>query len=234
MIESWIELARGPLFRISLAILVFGLIYRLSVVTVQVVAAWIRAGDRQLPGKAIAAATLGWLFPKRLLRSRPLYSIASFSFHIGIVVVPLFLVGHVALLGGYLPRWWPTLPPIVADVATLVCIVALASLIIGRLSSSTARELSKKRDFAILTVLLLLVLSGFLASHPVFSPFGARTLLLAHLLLGNLVLVMIPVTKIVHCVIYPFAQLVFELGWHFPAQSGRHVAVVLKKEGEPI
>ena len=78
MIESWIDLARGPLFRVSLGILVLGLIYRFAVAAVQVAAAWRRAGDRQLPTAAIASATLGWLFPRRLLRARPLYSVASF------------------------------------------------------------------------------------------------------------------------------------------------------------
>jgi nitrate reductase gamma subunit len=234
MIESWIDLARGPLFRVSLAILVLGLAYRLAVAVGQVIAAWKRAGDRQLPTAAIASATLGWLFPRRLLRARPLYSIASFSFHIGILLVPLFLAGHVVLLAGYLPAAWPRLDPLAADVLTLVCIVALGALIVGRTVSSTAVALNKPQDLAIPIVLFLLVLSGFFSSHPALSPFGARTMLLAHMLLGNLALVLTPMTKIVHCVLYPLTQLVFELGWHFPAETGRHVAVVLNKEGEPV
>ena len=54
------------------------------------------------------------------------------------------------------------------------------------------------------------------------------------ILLGNLVLVLIPVTKIAHCVLYPFSQLVFQLGWHFPADTGRHVSTVLNKEDQPV
>lgn len=234
MIETWIDLARGPLFRISLAILVLGLLYRLAVVLVQVVVAWRRAGDRELPLKSIAGATLGWLLPRRLLRSRPLYSLASFSFHIGIVLLPLFLLGHVTLLGGYLPDRWPVLDALVADILSVACILALASLIAGRLLSPTARALSKVQDVSILVLLFLLVLTGFLGSHPTLSPFGARALVLAHLLLGNLTLILTPMTKIVHCVLYPLTQLVFELGWHFPAETGRHVAMVLDKEGEPV
>jgi hypothetical protein len=234
MIESWIDFARGPLLRVSFGILVLGLIYRFAVAVVQVVTAWRRAGDRQLPTAAIASATLGWLFPKRLLRARPLYSFASFSFHVGIILVPLFLVGHVVLLEGYLPRAWPRLDPLLADVLALVSIVALGAVMLGRTISNTALALNKTQDLAVLVVLFLLVLSGFLASHPMLSPLGARTMLLAHMLFGNLALILTPTTKIVHCVLYPLTQLVFELGWHFPAETGRHVAVVLKKEGEPI
>jgi nitrate reductase gamma subunit len=234
MIESWIDLASGPLFRISLVILILGLAYRFAVALGQVVAAWSRAGDRRLPTGAIASATLGWLLPKRLLRARPYYSIASFAFHVGILLLPLFVVGHVALLAGFLPGFWPRLDPLAADVLTLVCIAALAVLLIGRMSSRVTRALSKAQDLLILCVLLSLVLTGFLASHPTLSPLGARGMLLVHMLVGNLALILTPTTKIVHCVLYPLTQLVFELGWHFPAETGRHVSAVLNKEGEPV
>ena len=32
----------------------------------------------------------------------------------------------------------------------------------------------------------------------------------------------------------PLTQLISEIGWHFPAESGKHVAVALAKENEPI
>jgi nitrate reductase gamma subunit len=232
--DSWIELASGPLFRIAVAILVLGLGYRFTVATAQVAAAWRRAGDRKVPTRAVAAATLGWLFPRRLLRAKPLYSVASFLMHVGILLVPLFLFGHVALVQRWLPAAWPRLSPALADTLTVVAIAASAVLIGGRLATKTSRHLSKPMDVAILVVLFLLVLFGFLASHPAFSPVDARAMLLVHMLLGNLALILTPTTKIAHCVLYPFTQLIFQLGWHFPAESGRHVAVALAKEEEPV
>jgi nitrate reductase gamma subunit len=232
--DSWIELARGPLFRVSLAILVLGLAYRFIVALVQIVQVWRSAGDRRVPTKAVARATLSWIFPRRLLRARPLYSVASLLFHVGIILVPLFLLGHVALLSGWLPAGWPTLGPLAADVLTILCIVALGGLLVGRLASRTARALSKPQDVLILAVLFLLMLFGLFASHPGWSPFDARAMVLLHMLAGNLVLILTPTTKIAHCVLYPLTQLIFELGWHFPAESGRHVAVALAKENEPV
>mgnify|MGYP000665194020 CR=1 FL=1 len=58
--------------------------------------------------------------------------------------------------------------------------------------------------------------------------------MLTHLLLGNLALILTPMTKIVHCVLGPLTQLLSEVAWHFPADSGRRVAAVLGKENEPI
>ena len=150
------------------------------------------------------------------------------------IVVPLFLVGHVALLAGILPRSWPTLNSTVADSITLACLAALVVLLVGRVAVKSARKLTRAQDVLILVVLLMTVLFGFLAAHPTQSPFDARTMLLFHILGGNLVLVLMPTTKIAHCVLYPFTQLLFQLGWHFPAETGRHVAVALAKEDEPI
>ncbi len=61
-----------------------------------------------------------------------------------------------------------------------------------------------------------------------------RGLVLVHVLVGDLALILTPLTKIVHCILYPLTQLLSEVGWHFPAASGRHVAVALAKEQEPI
>lgn len=232
--DLWIEIARGPLFRIALTVMVLGLAYRLVVVILQIAAAWFRAADRRLPGRDIVAATVGWLLPVRLLRSRPIYSAASLLFHIGVIVVPLFLAGHGALLAGFLPGAWPTLSPALADGLTLACLAALVVLLAGRVVVQPARKLTKARDILLLAVLLLTVLFGYLAAHPTQSPLAARSMLLLHILVGNLVLVLIPTTKIAHCVLYPFTQLLFQLGWHFPAETGRHVAIALAKEDEPI
>jgi len=232
--DLWIETARGPFFRVALTIMILGLGYRVVVVVLQIATAWLRAADRRLPGKDIAAATLGWLVPVRLLRSRPVYSAASFLFHVGVIVVPLFLVGHAALLAGILPRSWPTLNSTVADGLTLASLAALVVLLVGRVTVKSARKLTRAQDVLILVALLMTLLFGFLAAHPTQSPFDARAMLLFHILGGNLVLVLIPTTKIAHCVLYPFTQLLFQLGWHFPAESGRHVAIALAKEDEPI
>jgi len=150
------------------------------------------------------------------------------------VVVPLFLGGHVALLVGILPGWWPVLPQSVAETITFISLLALIALLVGRFSSPSSRTLSRVSDVAILVILAALLLFGWWAANPAFSPFAARTMLMIHIMLGNLVLVMIPTTKIAHCALMPFARLVFQLGWHFPAATGRHVAQALNKEGEPV
>lgn len=232
--DAWIALARGPLFRFSLAVCVLGLLYRVVVAGYSLLRAWQKAGDRLLPLPAIARATLDWVVPRRLLRARPLYSVASFAFHIGVVLVPLFLAGHVALWQQDLPVHWPKLSSLAADTLTLLALAALTGVLFGRVLTKESRALTRTQDVVVLVLLAAVLAAGFLAAHPVLAPFDARALLLTHVLLGDLVLILTPLTKIVHCILFPFMQLAGEIGWHFPAESGRHVALALGKEGERI
>jgi len=234
MMDTWIDLARGPLFRISLAICLLGLLYRFCTTVWQIAAAHRRAGDRRLPYRTIVRATLQWVLPWRLLRMRPVYALGSLLFHAGILLVPLFYVGHVTLWAGTLPGWWPRLAAGPSDVLTWLALAGLVVVLLSRLLVKSSRDLSRAGDVGILLLLLGLVAGGYWAAHPGASPLAPRTMLLVHMLIGNLALVLTPLTKIVHCVLAPLTQLMGEVGWHFPAASGRNVAVALAKENEPL
>jgi len=232
--DTWIDLARGSLFRISLAICLLGLAYRFGVAIAQIYNSHQRAGDRRLPRAVILKTTLKWLFPLRLFRLRPWYSLSSLAFHVGILAVPLFYAGHVTLWQRSLAWRWPVLSPGVSDVLSLVAIGGLAAILLSRLLIAASRDLTTREDVRILVLLLVLTASGYWAAHPLSSPLAPRLMLLLHILVGDLALILTPLTKIVHCVLSPLTQLLSEVGWHFPAESGKHVAVALAKENEPI
>jgi nitrate reductase gamma subunit len=232
--DSWIALATGPLFRIALTVCLLGLAYRLGVVLWQIRRSHNRSGDKRLEKKALLWATLRGLTPLRRWRVRPVYSLASLAFHLGILLVPLFFVGHVTLWQGSLQLAWPVLNPLASDVLSLMAITGLAVILLGRLLVRQSRDLTSHQDVGIVLLLLFLAASGYWASHPASSPLDPRAMLLVHLLLGDLALILTPLTKIVHCVLSPLTQLLGEVAWHFPAESGRHVAIALGKENESI
>jgi nitrate reductase gamma subunit len=232
--DAWIEFARGPLFRASLTVLVLGLGYRIVLAMTNAAGAWRRAGDRALPWRAITVGTLEWVFPIKLLRLRPLLSVASFCFHLGLVVVPLFLLGHVALLPGILPAWWPVLGATVADALTLLAIASCLFIFAARLAPGPTRALTGAADLVLLVVLLLVLVTGLLAAKPTWTPVDARLLLLLHVLFGNAALVLVPTTKIVHCVLFPFTRLSNELGWRNVPGVGDRILVALAKENERV
>ena len=58
--------------------------------------------------------------------------------------------------------------------------------------------------------------------------------MLVHALSGDLVLMLIPFTKMSHVVRLPVTQLITELGWHLEPGAGERVARALHTEEEPI
>jgi nitrate reductase gamma subunit len=230
--DAWIALARGPLFRLALAMCLLGLAYHLLNTLWMLRQSHRRAADKELRLRSVLAAILGGLLPAR--RRRPLQTVASLAFHAGILLVPLFFVGHVTLWQPYLPIGWPTLGPVASDGLTLAALAGLLALLLGRWLVRTSRELTSRADVAVLLLLLAVVASGYWAAHPTSSPAAPRAMLLAHILLGDLTLALTPLTKIAHGVLAPLNHLVTEVAWHFPAESGAHVALALGKENDPV
>ena len=95
--EAWLEFARGPLFLFSFSFMILGLLRHLLVTSWQVVTAMRRAGDKSLPYAKILVASLKWLFPVGKIRDQVLFSLTSILFHLSILIVPIFLAGHIAL-----------------------------------------------------------------------------------------------------------------------------------------
>jgi len=230
--DTWIALARGPLFRVALAVCLLGLLYHLLNTLWMIRQSHMRATDKDVSLGRVLAATLSGLLPVR--RRRPLQTMASLAFHAGIVLVPLFSVGHVTLWQPHVGLPWPTLSPMAGDALSLAAIAGLLTLILGRWLVRTARDLTSRADVAVLLLLLVVTTSGYWSAHAAASPLAPRAMLLVHLLAANLVLVLTPLTKMVHCVLAPLNPLLSEVAWHFPAESGAHVALALGKENDPI
>jgi nitrate reductase gamma subunit len=230
--DAWIAFARGPMFRVALAACLLGLAYHLGNTLWMLIQSHRRSTDKELALGTVWRATLGSLLPFR--QRRPIQTIAGVAFHAGILLVPLFYVGHVTLWQPHLPLPWPTLGPEVSDALTLAALAGLVALLLWRLLVRTSRELTVTADVAVLLLLLVVTASGYWAAHPGASPTAPRTMLLVHLLAANLALFLTPLTKMVHCVLAPLNQLVSEVAWHFPAESGAHVAIALGKENDPV
>ena len=138
--DAWIALARGPMFRVALAACLLGLAYHLVNTLWMIIQSHRRSTDKELSLGTVLAATLGSLLPLR--RRRPLQTIAGLAFHAGILLVPLFYVGHVPLWQPPLPIPSPALGPTVSDALSLAALAGLAGVLMWRLLVRTSRERS--------------------------------------------------------------------------------------------
>ncbi len=232
--EAWLEWARGPFFRLAFLILGLGLIRHLAMTGTGIFRAMLRTDDHNYLYRQVIITTIKWLFPFKEMNNRLWYSITSVSFHVGLILIPIFLVGHIMLWKRGIGIGWPGLPQHITDGLTVLTVVTGILLIIGRLANKDSRQLSRVQDFLLPPLLLVPFISGFLAMHPSINPVSYNTAMFIHVMSGNLIFILIPFTKIAHCVLLPLNQLVTEVGWHFPADSGDNVALALHKETKPV
>jgi len=233
--DGLLEFARGPLFRFSLAVMLLGL---LRVVALDLSAAYMahrRAGDKTIPWNWVIRRTLMWFFPvNRIFASRPAYSLISILFHVGLLLVPIFLYAHVELWRGTIGFGWFTLPKAVADWMTIATVVLGLLLVISRISSRTSRFLSRKQDFLWPIILLIPFATGYICANTGVGPAGYRFGLLVHVLSADVILILLPFTKIAHCVLMPLSQLISAMAWKFPAETDNDVCTTLNKKGAPV
>jgi len=232
--ESWIEWARGPAFIFAFSFMLLGLTRHVFLTIWEVVRAMRRAGDKSLPYRQIGIATAKWLVPIDKWKNDFVFSLTSVLFHVAILIVPIFLAGHVALWTRGLGVWWPAVPNQVANVLTIVAVVTAVALVIQRAAARATRALSRFQDYALPLMIAVPFASGFLVMHPAMNPFSYEAMLLVHVLSANLVLILIPITKLSHVMLIPTVQLVSEVAWHWPPDAGSKLAVTLGKENEPI
>jgi hypothetical protein len=232
--EGWLHFARGPLFQAALALMLLGLVRQLALTLWSVRRTWRRAGDPTLPTSQVARATVRWLVPFGHLRERWPYSVTTVVFHVGVILVPLFLAGHVALWERGVGLSWPALPNALATGLTFAVIVTALGLILLRALSGATRPLGRLQDYALPLLVGVAFASGMFVMHPAWNPLPAQPTLLVHVLTADLLLALVPLTKLSHMILLPLTQLVSELAWHFPPDAGSRVAVTLGKENEPI
>lgn len=226
--QAWIDFGRGPLFRLAIGLMALGLLRAVVLTIVGIAEAYRRNSDRIVPWKVVARQTLGWLVPAgRLWRARPVYSSTSFLFHAGLLAVPLFLAAHVRLWRGAVGFAWPGMGQTPADYLTLMTIAAGLGLFCGRAFHRAARALSRLQDYVWPPLLIVPFATGYVCSHAALRAEAYQALMLAHVYAADLILIMIPFTKVAHCVLTPFSQAVTAVSWKFVPGAGERVAATL-------
>jgi nitrate reductase gamma subunit len=215
--------------------MILGLIRILILDIYGAVEAYRRAGDKKLAWGDAIRKTLRWLFPfKSAFTRRPVYSVISILFHIGLILVPIFLLAHVQLWQDSIGISWWSLPDFWADFLTLLTIGGGLALLLGRIGSKGARLLSRRQDYLWPPLLILPFITGYFCANTALAPQTYRIMMLIHVLTGELILVLLPFTKIAHCVLVPFSQFIIALAWKFPARVDDKICTSLNKKGAPV
>jgi nitrate reductase gamma subunit len=210
------EFLRGPCLRATAFIFVIATIWRLAYLY-----GLSRERDRvhynHKDLKWALRSIFQWLLPlgSRSMRSKPAFSIASYIFHMCLFVVPMFLSAHNTLWRESFGWSFRSMPDSVADALTILFMTSVVFLVLRRLVRPEVRILSSPWDYILPILVLLPFLTGFLAYHQV-GPY--RAVLVLHVLCGELLLIIVPFTKIGHFILFFFTRTF--IGYEMGARRG--------------
>ena len=161
-----------------------------------------------------ARALLAGFLPGRAtyMHQQPFFTAATFIFHICLLLTPLFLLAHVVLWYESWELLWWDLPDLAADMMTILVILGCLFFLLRRLIQAEARAVTRPADYVVLALVLLPFLSGFMAGHQ-WGPY--RFFLVLHILSGELLLIYLPFSKLIHMILFPFTRS------HLGAQFGK-------------
>ena len=183
-----------------------GLLFRLSRKKDQII-------YNHISPKWALRSILYWLIPggSASMRQQPFFTVVAFVFHLSLLTVPLFLSAHNLLWEEAFNISLWSLPDALADGMTVALIAAAVFLYARRLIRPEVRILTSSWDYFLLIMTALPFLTGFLAYHQ-WGPYEA--LLSLHILLSQVMLILIPITKLGHMILFFFTRafIGFEMG----------------------
>ncbi len=188
--------ARGGALNWALMIFVAGIVLRLFEIF-----SLGRKGDLAVPRRVTPGSGWRTMFTRSLpaegmLKREAVTYIAGYVFHIGLFVALFLLAAHIEFFRSLTGLSWPNLPTPMVDAVVIAAIVALVVQLANRISSPVKRMLSGVGDYVAWAVTLLPLLTGYMAYHHLL--FEYTLMLSLHILSVDLLLVVLPFTKLFH------------------------------------
>ena len=201
------ELVRGPLVWVSLIVFVLGTIFQVY----RFFTLSRKAGiSPHVPLSPPEEDLPKWYSPDRIvgffkkagntvLSVHPVTIVVSTVFHVLLVFVPLFLLGHNELIELTLGISLPSVSEHASDLLTFVILLCCAFFLYRRLFLARVRSITSFYDYLVLALATVPFLSGFLAYHQIYD---YRTVMVIHMLSGELMIMAIPFTKLTHMIFF--------------------------------
>ena len=145
---------------------------------------------------------LHWIIPFANInsRERPVFTVFTFAFHICLLAVPIFLLAHIILWDESFSISWWSLPDSVADIMAVIVVVCCGYFLWRRLTQPEVKFVTFSSDFIILDIVAAPFITGFLAYHQLFA---YKFMLILHILCGEIMLAVIPFTRLRHMLFFP-------------------------------
>jgi len=192
--------ARGPGLAYATVIMVFGLTLRV-----------IEILSLGRPKELAEVRSSGTADGVKLVVKRSLpeprnwrYITASYIFHVGLLVVIFFFIPHTQLFRDVFGWFWGGWPNYIIDFFTVLSIAAMMYVLVQRRIDPARRILTRFSDYVVWVVTFIPFVTGYMAFHRLGPDY---TLMLAlHILSVELLMVLLPVTKLTHAVTFAISR----------------------------
>ena len=163
--------------------------------------------------KWMSLSILRWLLPLNVdIKKTPVFTILGYVFHICLLAVPIFFSAHVTLWQESRFGWsWWQMPDNWADWMTLILIAITIFFIVRRIVLAEVRIITTASDYLLLIVCALPFITGYINTHPdgtayawvtsALPIYGQYTTII-HILTGELMLILIPFSKLSHWILF--------------------------------
>jgi nitrate reductase gamma subunit len=200
------ELVRGPLAWAAFIIFIAGSLYRILYMLVDTKKEKVVFPHMSL--KHSLASLVHWTIPfnNQYMKQRPVFTIVTFAFHICLVVTPVFLLAHIILWDeSWNISWW-SMSDTIADYMTIIVIAGCIFFLYRRLTDPVVKNVTDGSDYLLLAITALPFITGFIAYH---QWFDYKTMLIIHILAGEIMLIAIPFTRLSHMLFFVFTRAYF-------------------------
>ena len=148
---------------------------------------------------------LHWIIPfgSENMKKNPAMTVVTFAFHISLLIAPIFLFAHIALVKESWDISWFYISDSIADIMTLIVIASCVFFLVRRQKLPEVKYLTTASDYILLAIVAAPFITGFWAYHQ----FPGYTLMaILHILSGEVMLAAIPFTRLSHAIFFPFTR----------------------------
>lgn len=227
--EILYSVVRGPLALIAFTVFILGILFQVSrfyLLSRKVRKTRFSPGrgnqtyytvDRPEPTREQRMALLG----VSVLGAHPLMTLVTSLFHICLLAAPLLALGHTRLIYESWGLWLPALPERWVDIMAWTVVAGGGFFLLRRLLVRHVRAITGTVDFLLLLLTVAPFVTGILAFHQVTDYDGV---IVCHMLAGEVLLVLIPFTRLMHMIFFFINRLVLNhqgalisgsRTWHF-------------------
>jgi hypothetical protein len=199
----------GPLLWIAFLTFIIGTIIRIALF-ISTARKMDKPMVRYFRWRYVLATLVRWILPvnKDVIKN-PVFIPLVYIFHICLIIVPVFLAGHVSLWEESRFEWsWPALPDAWADWMTLILIAISIFFILRRIISADIRLISSLSDYILILVTALPFVTGYFLTHGTLDSMAilGDNMFLIHMFSGELMLILIPLSRLSHSFLFFFSR----------------------------